>query len=132
MQTMNRCIAALSVALSATALAGAPDKLAEGAGPQPSPSQAREAVIDALKRSAKDPVDLSRVRFFSGPLLVTGTNFAGGREQAWLMCVVEGNARLSAKPLDLELKPYLLRTRNNRVEVVELTNWAESGTGCEL
>jgi len=118
------------LALCSPVLAGAPDKFAQAAGPQPSESQARDAVIQDLKRTLKDPADFSRVRFLSGPHLVTGTNFAKGREQAWLMCVVEGSANVRRGPLDLEVKPYLLRTQADAVEVVQVPNWAEFDNKC--
>jgi hypothetical protein len=66
----------------------------------------------------------------SGPHLVTGTNFAQGREQAWLMCVVEGNASARRGPLELEMKPYLLRTRDNRLQVVSAANWSDFENKC--
>ena len=122
---------AIAIAVLCTqALAGAPDKFAAAAGPQPSESQARDAVIQDLKRTVADPADFSRVRFLSGPHLVTGTNFAKGREQAWLMCVVEGNANVRRGPLDLEVKPYLLRNEDHALKVVQVANWAEFDNKC--
>jgi hypothetical protein len=118
------------LAFCTQALAGAPDKFAQEAGPQPSESQARDAVIQDLKRTVKEPADFSRVRFLSGPHLVTGTNFAKGREQAWLMCVVEGTANVRHAPLELEVKPYLLRARAGLLEVVQTANWSDFENKC--
>lgn len=120
------CIALLTVA----AHAGAPDKLAETAGPQPSESQARNAVIQSLAGTVRDPADFSRVRFLSGPHLVTGINFAGSREQAWQVCVITGDGKLSRGPLDLEVKPYLLRNDDSGVTVVQIANWKDSDVSC--
>lgn len=115
---------------AAAAHAGAPDKFAQPAGPQPSQAQAREAVVQELRRTMKDPSDLRRVRFFSGPQLVTGVNFAEGREQAWLMCVVAGDGRLSRYPADLEVRPYLLRYRGGELQIVTQGNWTDSDAKC--
>ena len=121
----------LLLVLSCTAaIAGAPDKFAQVAGPQPTESQARDAVIEELKRTVKEAADFSRVRFMSGPHLVTGTNFAQGREQAWLMCVVEGNASTRRGPLELDMKPYLLRTKDNRLQVIPTANWSDFENKC--
>jgi hypothetical protein len=117
-------------AFCAPVLSGAPDMFAQEAGPQPNESQARDAVIQDLKRTVKEPADFSRVRFLSGPHLVTGTNFAKGREQAWLMCVVEGTANARRAPLELEVKPYLLRTRAGLLEVVQAANWSDFENKC--
>lgn len=123
--------AALCIALfTLAAHAGAPDKLAEAAGPQPSDAQARSAVIQSLAGTVRDPADFSRVRFLSGPHLVTGINFAGSREQAWQMCVITGDAKLSRGPLDLAVKPYLLRTDDSGVTVVQIANWKDSDVSC--
>ena len=120
------CIALLTLG----AHAGAPDKLAQPAGPEPTQNQARAAVARSLMQTARDPEDFSRVRFLSGPHLVTGINFAGSREQAWQMCVITGDGKLSRGPLELEVKPYLLRTNDSGVEVVQLANWKDSDVSC--
>ena len=123
--------AALCIALfTLAAHAGAPDKLAQRAGEQPSETQARNAVIQSLAGTVRDPADFSRVRFLSGPHLVTGINFAGGREQAWQMCVITGDGRPSRGPLELEVKPYLLRNTDAGVAVVLLSNWKDSDVSC--
>lgn len=116
--------------LAPAAYAGAPDKFSQSAGPQPSEARAREAVVQELRRTMKDPSDLRRVRFFSGPQLVTGINFAEGREQAWLMCVVAGDGRLSRHTADLEVRPYLLRNRGGELQLVTQGNWTESDAKC--
>ena len=116
--------------LATAAHAGAPDKFAQPAGPQPSEAQARDAVVQELRRTMKDPSDLRRVRFFSGPRLVTGVNFAEGREQAWLMCVVAGDGRLSRHTADLEVRPYLLRNSARGLQLVTQGNWTESDAKC--
>ena len=123
------CLLALPV-LASPAWAGAPDKLARPAGAQPSESQARAAVIDAVQSRSSSAANASRVRFLSGPRLVTGTNFANGREQAWLMCVVEGDAAPRRGPMDLELKSYLLRNDDHGLAVVQLSNWKDSEARC--
>ncbi len=126
-----KTITALFIALfTVAAYAGAPDKLAETAGPQPNDDQARSAVIQALAGTVRDPADFSRVRFLSGPHLVTGINFAGSREQAWQMCVITGDGKLSRGPLDLAVKPYLLRTGDSGVTVVQIANWKDSDVSC--
>ena len=123
--------AALCLALfTLAAHAGAPDKLAETAGPQPSEAQARGAVVQSLAGTVRDPADFSRVRFLSGPHLVTGINFAGSREQAWQMCVITGDGKLSRGPLALEVKPYLLRNDDRGATVVQLANWKDSDVSC--
>jgi hypothetical protein len=119
-----------SLLLATAAHAGAPDKFAQPAGPQPSEAQAREAVVQELRRTMKDPSDLRRVRFFSGPQLVTGVNFADGREQAWLMCVIAGDGRLSRHSADLEVRPYLLRSRGGELQLVTQGNWTGSDARC--
>ena len=119
-----------SLLMATAAHAGAPDRFAQPAGPQPSQAQAREAVVQELRRTMKDPSDLRRVRFFSGPQLVTGVNFADGREQAWLMCVVAGDGRLSRYSADLEVRPYLLRNRGGRLQLVSQGNWTGSDARC--
>ncbi|RZJ17666.1 MAG: hypothetical protein EOO54_16095 [Haliea sp.] len=127
---MLRILPLLIAVTAASVQAGAPDKLAIAAGPQPSQAQARKAVVESLRHSLQEPRDLERVRFFSGPHLVTGLNFANGREQAWMMCVVEGDARPSRGPLDLELRPYLLRNGSQGVTVVENANWSDFDNRC--
>lgn len=116
--------------LGVTAHAGAPDKLAEMAGPQPSRAQARAVVVESLRHTVKEPRDMERVRFFSGPHLVNGINFAKGREQAWLMCVVAGDSSLSRHAPDLEVRPYLLRNRADGLELVTQGNWTDSDAKC--
>ncbi len=111
-------------------LAGTPDKLAEPAGPPPSVPAAQRVVANELVRATRDPADFSRVRFLSGPHLVTGINFAGNREQAWQICVITGDGRLSRGPLDLEVKPYLLRNSEKGLAVVQLANWKDSDVSC--
>ena len=124
-------LAGLTALLLATAVqAGAPDQFAQPAGPQPSEAQAREVVAQALSRTMKDPADLRRVRFFSGPQLVTGINFAEGREQAWLMCVVAADGRLSRFAADLEIRPFLLRNRGGELQLVNQGNWTDSDAKC--
>jgi len=120
---------ALGMGLDA-AVAAPPDPMAATAGPQPSEDRAQRAVLADLVRKVNDPRDMSRVRFLSGPHLVTGVNFAGSREQAWEMCVVVGDARLSHGPVDLGIKPYLLRTQADQITVIQYANWKESGTTC--
>ena len=127
---MKPLLLSLVLGLAASAHAGAPDKLAEVAGPQPSQAQARQAVVESLRHTVREPRDLERVRFFSGPHLVTGVNFAKGREQAWLMCVVAGDARLSRHAPDLEVRPYLLRNRADGLELVTQGNWTDSDAKC--
>ena len=119
-----------TVTLALAAQAGTPDKLAEAAGPQPSEAVAQRAVANELVRSTRDAADMTRVRFLSGPHLVTGINFAGTREQAWQVCVNTGDGRLSRGPLDLEVKPYLLRNGDKGVTVVQEPNWKESDIRC--
>ncbi|MEP6824443.1 MAG: hypothetical protein ABI919_06470 [Ramlibacter sp.] len=116
--------------VAASANAGAPDKLAEVAGNQPSQAQAMQAVITELRHTMKEPRDLERVRFFSGPHLVTGVNFANGREQAWLMCVVVGDSRLSRHAPDLEVRPFLMRNRADGLKLVTQGNWTDSDAKC--
>ncbi|MBX3655192.1 MAG: hypothetical protein KF686_13480 [Ramlibacter sp.] len=99
------------------------------AGPQPAAAAAQQAVVNELRRTAVES-DFSRVRFVSGPRLVTGVNFAGNREQAWQVCVLVGSASLSRGPLDLDLKPYLLRNQDQRVTVVQIANWKDSNVSC--
>lgn len=127
---MRRLLLSLTIGLAASAHAGAPDKLAEVAGPQPSQAQARLAVVESLRHTVKEPRDLERVRFFSGPHLVTGVNFAKGREQAWLMCVVAGDSRLSRHAPDLEVRPYLLRNGADGLALVTQGNWTDSDAKC--
>lgn len=125
-----KLLATAVLALATAASAGAPDKFAQHAGPQPSQAQAREAITQELRRTMKDRDDLERVRFFSGPQLVTGVNFAEGREQAWLMCVVAGDGRLSRHTADLEVRPYLLRNRGGELQLVNQGNWTDSDAKC--
>ncbi|MBI2772682.1 MAG: hypothetical protein HYX47_23890 [Burkholderiales bacterium] len=114
------------------ALAGAPDKLALQAGPQPSETQARQAVMIELSRSVKATSDFKGVRFISGPRLVTGINFADGREQAWLMCVMAPDASGAKRNTDQDVgvKPYLLRSRDGTLQIVSLAGWKEFDSGC--
>jgi hypothetical protein len=123
--------AALCIALfTLAAHAGAPDKLAQTAGAQPSERQARNAVIQSLAGTTRDPTDFSRVRFLSGPHLVTGINFAGSREQAWQMCVITGDGNLARGPLALEITPFPLRTNDSGVTVMQIANWKDSDVSC--
>lgn len=123
------CLAALALGTT-LARAVPPDPPTVPAGPQPGAAAAQLAVVDELRRTVESPEDFSRVRFVSGPHLVTGVNFAGNREQAWQVCVLVGSASLSHGPLDLDLKPYLLRTRDDGVRVVRTPNWKESDVSC--
>jgi len=115
-----------------SAPAAPPDKLSAVAGPQPSETQAQRAVLAELVRTRENPTDVSRVRFMSGPHLVTGVNFAGSREQAWEMCVVVGDAKLSRRTAaaDLGLQPYFLRTQADQITVMKFANWKESDSVC--
>ena len=127
---MKPLLLSLAMTFAASVHAGAPDQLAEVAGPQPSQAQARQVVAESLRHTAREPRDLERVRFFSGPHLVTGVNFAKGREQAWLMCVVAGDARLSRHAPELEVRPYLLRNRPDGLALVTQGNWTDSDAKC--
>lgn len=120
----------LSCFLASAAVAGAPDRLAQPSGPPPSEAQARAVIITQLRSTMKDLGDLERVRFLSGPRLVTGINFAEGREQAWLMCVVAGDGRLSRHTADLEVRPYLLRNTGAGLQLVTQGNWTDSDAKC--
>ena len=116
----------------AGAFAGAPDKFAQPAGPEPSETQARQAVMTELSRSVKATADFKGVRFISGPRLVTGINFADGREQAWLMCVLASDASGAKRGTeqDIGVKPFLLRNRDGALQIVSLAGWKESDVGC--
>ena len=128
---MKLLLAFLSCFLCMGALAASPDKLAAVAGPQPSENDARQAVLDELKKTIKEPADFSRVRFLSGPKLVTGTNHAQGREQAWMMCVIEGNSSPRREPMEVALKLYLLRNNEKGVVVIANPNWNEFDEKCQ-
>jgi len=101
-----------------------------GAGPQPTEEQARAAVIEQLKRTSKTGADLLRVRFLSGPHLITGISFADNREQAWLMCVIEGQASLSHGTPDVQVKPYFLRDSGKGLAVLPTVNWKTYDSKC--
>ncbi|MGE3349491.1 MAG: hypothetical protein AB7I35_18845 [Ramlibacter sp.] len=123
------CLTLLTLtALTARAVPPAPPTVP--AGPQPAAAAAQLAVVNELRRTVRDPADFSRVRFLSGPHLVTGVNFAGNREQAWQVCVLVGSASLSRGPLDLDIKPYLLRNQGQHVTVVQIANWKDSNVSC--
>lgn len=128
MKALTALLATTALALAAHA--GTPDKLAETAGPQPSETVAQRAVANELVRFSRESADMTRVRFLSGPHLVTGINFAGNREQAWQVCVITGDGQLRRGPLDLEVKPFLLRNSDSGVTVVQLSNWKESDVRC--
>jgi hypothetical protein len=123
--------ALLCAALLSTPLKAASDPPPPvGAGPQPTEEQARDAVIERLKRTSKTAADLLRVRFLSGPHLVTGINFAGNREQAWQMCVIEGQANLSHGTPDVEVKQYFLRDSGKGLAVLPTVNWKSYDSKC--
>ncbi len=127
-------LAATAVAMLASLaspLWAAPDPPpVEAAGPQPSEDQARQAVIDHIKRTVKSAADLKRVRFLSGPHLITGISFADNREQAWQMCVIQGDANIARGSPDVEVKSYFLRTRNGVLGVVPNVNWKTYDSKC--
>ena len=126
-----RSVAMLCAALLCCPLMAAPDPPPlVGAGPQPTEEQARAAVIEQLKRTSKTAADLLRVRFLSGPHLVTGISFADNREQAWLMCVIEGQASLSHGTPDVEVKQYFLRDSGKGLEVLPTVNWKTYDSKC--
>ena len=116
--------------LLCTALQAAPEQPpTQAAGPQPTEERARQVVIDHLKKIVKEPADLLRVRFLSGPHLITGITFADNREQAWQMCVIQGDARISRGSPDVEVKQYFLRNVNNALSVVQV-NWKTYDSKC--
>jgi hypothetical protein len=124
-------IAAGLLAFRAAALQAAPEpRLLEGAGPQPTEDQARQAVIDELKRTLKNAVDFRRVRFLSGPHLITGISFADNREEAWQMCVIQGDANISRGSPDVEVKQYFLRNNNGTLKIVPAVNWKTYDSKC--
>ncbi len=126
------CVCIALLALTLAAHAGAPDKLAIAAGPEPTEAQARQAVIAEMRRTLRDTADFGRVRFVSGPHLSSGINFADSREQAWLMCVINGSSRLSNRSVtpDLEVQPYLMRNRGGEWVIVSVAGWKESDIKC--
>jgi hypothetical protein len=120
----------LVVCISSLAFAGAPDQFAAGAGPRPDAPEARAAVVGEMAKQALDASDLSRLRFTSGPSLATGVNYADGREQAWLMCVVAGTANPKRGAFQLDTKPILLRNKGDHLEVVPIAAWKDSDVDC--
>ena len=44
--------------------------------------------------------------------------------------MVEGNGNARRGPLELEVKPYLLRTRGHLLQVVPVTNWSDFESKC--
>jgi hypothetical protein len=128
---LHSLIAAGLLACCAAALQAAPEPpLLEGAGPQPTEDQARQAVIDELKRTLNNPADFKRVRFLSGPHLVTGISFADNREQAWQMCVIQGDANISRGSPDVDVKQYFLRSKSGTLKVVPAVNWKSYDSKC--
>ena len=131
MNKLHALTLAMAMSLAAAqACATGPDQLQEVAGPQPTETQARDAIIDELKRRINDAADFGRIRFLSGPQLVTGTNFAKGREQAWMVCVIQGNATPRRAPMDVELKQYLLRNTAKGLVVLTNPNWSDFEEKC--
>lgn len=127
-------LAASAIVMMATLAApayAAPDPPPlEAAGPQPTEDQARQTVIDYLKRTVKNAADMKRVRFLSGPHLITGISFADNREQAWQMCVIQGDANIARGSPDVEVKSYFLRTRKGVLGVVPNVNWKTYDSKC--
>ncbi|CAN5770941.1 hypothetical protein BH11PSE7_BH11PSE7_31300 [soil metagenome] len=101
-----------------------------GAGTQPTEGQARAAVIEQLKRTSQSGADLLRVRFLSGPHLITGISFAGNREQAWQMCVIEGQDSLRHGTPDVVVKQYFLRNSGKGLAVLTTVNWKSYDSMC--
>ena len=131
MKLLSLLATAVLLAVAAGPLHAAPAApLLEGAGPQPTEDQARQAVIDELKRTLKDAADFKRVRFLSGPHLVTGINFADNREEAWQMCVIQGDADISRGSPDVSVKQYFLRVKNGAPRVVPAVNWKTYDSKC--
>ena len=123
--------ALLCIALQPAPVRAAPDPPPlVGAGPQPTEEQARAAVIEQLKRTSKSGADLLRVRFLSGPHLITGISFADNREQAWQMCVIEGQASLSHGSPDVAVKQYFLRDSGKGLNVLPAVNWKTYDSKC--
>lgn len=125
-------ILALSLGLLAWAAhASEPEPGPPPGGPPSIETQARELVAREVRRLMQDLDETPLVRFFSGPKLVHGINFAGTFRQAWLVCVLlpgEGRTpRLSSKP---RLRPYLLRERGGELQLINTVNWAESDLKC--
>jgi hypothetical protein len=102
----------------------------EAAGGQPTPAQAQAAVMESLRKTAQDPKDLERTRFLSGPHLVTGITLAGNRENAWQMCVIVGEAKLSHNSPELEVKPFFLRQTGAQLTVLPVVNWKSYDSKC--
>jgi hypothetical protein len=124
-------IAGLAAALcGVVAQAAPPDKLLQQAGPAPSEAQATAAIV-AYFRSTNRALNASKpFKLLSGPTLVTGNTFAGGIEQAWLMCLVINAERTGPGPTDLEGKALYLRNRGGKVTVDSTENWKESSPQC--
>lgn len=117
----------LGILLAPVTHAGEPEA---PAGTPPTEAQAREVVVQELRKTAHDTRDVERVRIFSGPHLVTGINFARGLEQAWLLCTVVSDGRIAARGLTLKMRPFLMRNTNAGLELVSQPNWSASSAKC--
>ncbi len=120
----------LCTACATAALAAPAAPPLEGAGPQPTEDQARQVVIDQIKLTVREAADMKRVRFLSGPHLITGISFADSREQAWQMCVIQGDANISRGSPDVEVKQYFLRNKPSGLMVIPAVNWKTYDNKC--
>ena len=57
-------------------------------------------------------------------------SFADNRDQAWLMCVIEGQASLSHGTPDVQVKPYFLRDSGKGLAVLPTVNWKTYDSKC--
>lgn len=130
MRAFRRTAALAALVLAMAAQAAPPDKLLQGAGPTPTDAEA-SAAITAYFRSINRALNLNKpFKVLSGPTLATGNTFAGGLEQAWLMCIVVNAERTAPGPLDLEGKALYLRKQGSRITVVPTENWKDSSPQC--
>ncbi|MDB5967269.1 MAG: hypothetical protein JWQ72_3769 [Polaromonas sp.] len=111
--------------------AAPPDRLLQSAGPVPTDAGVQAALRRYLLARDRSFDNRKPFKILSGPTLATGTTFAGGIEQAWLMCVVVNEQKTSPGPTGIEGKSlYLRRNAAGEVVVVPIDNWKDSSPQC--
>jgi hypothetical protein len=110
--------------------AAPPDMLRQSAGPPPSGSAVKTAILRHLQATGVTLDSRKPLRILSGPTLATGATFSGTQEQAWLMCLAVNSAKTGPGPTEPVGKTLYLRNRGGVVEVLPQLNWKDSSPRC--
>lgn len=107
------------------------ERVLSPAGPPPSDAAVRSALSRYLQGGVRAATRRTPFRILSGPTLATGNTFAGGIEQAWLLCLAVNAEKTSPGPAGIEGKSvYLRRNAAGEVVVAPVENWKDSSPQC--